>query len=81
MAGKIKYLLLTLLLVTGCASTSALPKQCVVGVGEGEFRYGSFTQYAKAEGTIVKIAERGTGCFGKAILINKDGVTVTVGEG
>ncbi len=55
-----------------------LAKQCIVAVGDGEFRYGSFTQYVKGEGSVIKIGEKGNGCTGKEVIVEKDGVIVTV---
>jgi len=64
----------------GAASDEEPMSQCIISIGDGEFRYGSFTQYVKAEGLILRIAESGLGCKGKLINVERDGVIVTIDE-
>jgi len=74
------YTLIIILILSGCASLSDLPKQCIVTTGNGEFRYGMpFVNYVKGEGLIVRIAEKGNGCDGKQIKVIRDGVEVLIG--
>ena len=80
----IKYLPVILItgIFTGCSfmPSEDLAKQCIVAVGDGEFRYGSFTQYVTGNGTIVKIGEAGNGCDGKEVVIEKEGVILSIGN-
>jgi len=71
----------TLLLISGCGfmPSSELPTQCVVVVGQAEFKYG-YIQGIKGEGTVLRIAEKGKGCAGKEIEVEKDGVKVRIGH-
>jgi len=71
-----------LITLQGCSfmPSEDLAKQCIVAVGDGEFRYGSFTQYVTGNGTIVKIGEAGNGCDGKEVVIEKEGVILSIGN-
>lgn len=72
--------ILSLTMLVSCAGIvpEDMPKQCHVSILDGVARYGSFTQYMKGEGTGVHIQEKGKGCEGKEITIQKHGATVTV---
>ena len=70
--------ILSIIIVSFLFGCESMPKKCRAAVGEGAFRYGTLTQKVEAEGVVVSISEKGNGCEGKKIEIEKDGAKVKI---